>query len=53
MQSSKKSIDEEVGPEDEYNNSGYKTSNRFNLVTFMNTRSVSKGFSNRKIAFYT
>ena len=33
--------------------SAYKTSQRFNLANFTNPRSVSKGFSNKHIQFYT
>jgi len=32
--------------------SGYKTSQRFNLANFANAKSVSKGFSNKHISFY-
>ena len=36
-----------------YNDPGYRSANRFNLAQFGNSKSVSKGFANKKIAFYT
>jgi len=31
---------------------GFKTTNRFNIASFSNGKNVSKGFTNKRIAFY-
>ena len=52
IQSTKKQDDDE-DVEGAYNDPGYRAANRFNLAQFGNSKSVSKGFANKKIAFYT
>lgn len=51
----KKRLAHEMGREAAFSDgfdSGYKTSQRFNIANFSNTKSVTKGFSNKHIQFY-